>query len=98
MRNFLQSKISEDQTIQNKNNEKNSVLFNEMVRLGQEHDKYSQKVSAMQNAFESKLSQMEQRLFGNEQTSIIADRKGESNSAILGEMLEKLESRVLHLD
>lgn len=34
MRNFLQNKISEDQSILNKNNEKNSVLFNEMVRLG----------------------------------------------------------------
>lgn len=41
MRNFLQNKISEDQSILNKNNEKNSVLFNEMVRLGQENEKYS---------------------------------------------------------
>ena len=41
MRNFLQNKISEDQSILNKNNEKDSVLFNEMVRLGQENEKYS---------------------------------------------------------
>lgn len=41
MRNFLQNKISEDQSVVNKNNEKNSVLFNEMVRLGQENEKYS---------------------------------------------------------
>lgn len=52
----------------------------------------------MQNAYESKLAQLEQRIFGTEQTSMIADRKGENNSQILGEMLEKLESRVLHLD
>jgi hypothetical protein len=41
MRNFLQNKISEDSSLANKNNEKNSVLFNEMVRLGQENEKYS---------------------------------------------------------
>ena len=44
MRNFLQQKISEDQSNNSKNNEKNSVLFNEMVRLGQENEKYAERV------------------------------------------------------
>ena len=44
MRNFLQQKISEDQSNNSKNNEKNSVLFNEMVRLGQENEKYADRV------------------------------------------------------
>jgi hypothetical protein len=48
MRNFLQSKISEDQTNNSKNNEKNSVLFNEMVRLGQENEKYAERVQNIQ--------------------------------------------------
>jgi len=41
MRNFLQNKITEDQSLHSQNNEKNSVLFNEMVRLGQENEKYA---------------------------------------------------------
>ena len=47
MRNFLQQKISEDQTNGSKLNEKNTVLFNEMVRLGQENEKYAERVNNM---------------------------------------------------
>ena len=98
MRNFLQNKISEDQSLNNKHNEKNSVLFNEMVRLGQENEKYAQRVSNMQATFESKMQQMEARLISAEQSNVLFDRKGESNSSILGDMLEKMEQRVLSLD
>jgi len=52
MRNFLQNKISEDQTTGSKLNEKNTVLFNEMVRLGQENEKYAERVNNMSQAFE----------------------------------------------
>ena len=48
MRNFLQQKISEDHTNNTNFNEKNSVLFNEMVRLGQENEKYAERVQVMQ--------------------------------------------------
>lgn len=47
MRQFLQQKISEDYQNNTKSQEKNSVLFNEMVRLGQENEKYSERVAAM---------------------------------------------------
>ena len=47
MRSFLQQKISDDQTNGSKLNEKNTVLFNEMVRLGQENEKYAERVNNM---------------------------------------------------
>jgi len=55
MRNFLQQKISEDLQNEYKNKEKNSVLFNEMVRLGQENEKYAARVANMSQAFEAKI-------------------------------------------
>ena len=39
MRNILQTKVSEDHAIQTKAKEKNSILFNELVRIGQESEK-----------------------------------------------------------
>lgn len=98
MRNFLQSKITEDQQVQTKNNEKNSVLFQEMVRLGEENSKYAQKVAGMQNVFEAKLAQMEQRLAQTEQSGYMIDKKGESSNAVLSELIEKVESRLLMVD
>jgi hypothetical protein len=41
---------------------------------------------------------MESRLVNNEQSNVLFDKKGENNSSILSEMIEKLESRVLTLD
>jgi hypothetical protein len=49
-----------------KHNEKNSVLFNEMVRLGQENEKYASRVANMQSAFEAKIQQLETRLMSSE--------------------------------
>ena len=39
MRNFLQTKLSEDHAEQAKTKEKSSILFNELVRIGQESEK-----------------------------------------------------------
>ena len=39
MRNFMQSKISEDHQAKIKTDEKSSILFNELVRIGQESEK-----------------------------------------------------------
>ena len=39
MRNILQSKLSEDHMDKVKSNEKNSILFQELVRIGQQSEK-----------------------------------------------------------
>lgn len=69
-----------------------------MVRLGEENSKYAQKVAGMQNVFEAKLAQMEQRLAQTEQTGYMTDKKGESSNAVLSELIEKVESRLLMVD
>jgi len=40
MRQILQQKISDDQSSNMKSNEKNSILFNELVRIGKDNDTY----------------------------------------------------------
>ena len=98
MRQFLQQKISEDHANSAKVNEKNSVLFNEMVRLGQENEKYSERVQAMQSTYEQRIQALEGRLVGTEQSTVLADRKGETNQSILAEVIDKLEAKVLGLE
>ena len=44
MRNFIQQKISEDQQSVAKTNEKSSILFNEMVRLGKEAETLNERL------------------------------------------------------
>lgn len=39
MRNFMQTKLSEDHADKVKTKEKSSILFNELVRIGQESEK-----------------------------------------------------------
>jgi hypothetical protein len=41
---------------------------------------------------------METRVMSNEQSNVLFDKKGESNTSILADMMEKLEQRVLTLD
>ena len=98
MRQFLQQKISEDYANSAKVNEKNSVLFNEMVRLGQENEKYAERVQAMQSTYEQRIQALESRLVGTEQSTVLADRKGETNQSILAEVIDKLEAKVLGLE
>ena len=98
MRQFLQQKISEDHANSAKVNEKNSVLFNEMVRLGQENEKYAERVQAIQATYEQRIQALEGRLQGTEQSTVLADRKGETNQGILAEIIDKMESKVMGLE
>ena len=41
---------------------------------------------------------MESRLVATEQSNVLFDKKGENNSSILSEMLDKLENKVLGMD
>ena len=47
MRNFMQNKLSEDAALQLKSKEKNNILFNELVRIGQESEKQSLALSGV---------------------------------------------------
>jgi hypothetical protein len=62
MRNFLQSKQSEDHIEKMKSKEKNSILFNEVVRIGQQSEKHSQALTGLNQQLESRIAYLEQRL------------------------------------
>ena len=47
MRTFLQTKISEDHADKLQSKEKNSILFNELVRIGQENEKHANQLQGL---------------------------------------------------
>lgn len=69
-----------------------------MVRLGQENEKYAERVQNIQQSFEARVVQAEQRLAAAEQNGLLFDRKGENNTSIMAELVEKLENKVLAMD
>ena len=48
MRQVLQQKISDDQQNSLKSNEKNSILFNELIRIGKDNEQYQERIVQMQ--------------------------------------------------
>jgi ABC-type phosphate transport system auxiliary subunit len=69
-----------------------------MVRLGQESEKYAERVQAMQATYEQRIQTLESRLQGTEQSTVLADRKGETNQGILAEIIDKMEAKVMNLE
>ena len=66
MRNFLQTKLSEDHAEQVKTKEKSSILFNELVRIGQDSEKQQRQLQGLNHQLEERIALMEQRLQMNE--------------------------------
>lgn len=62
MRTFLQDKLNEDHLNGIKHKEKSSVLFNEVVRLGQEYEKQIEYLQQLNTNYESRLQVLEGRL------------------------------------
>ena len=66
-----------------------------MVRLGQQNESYAERVDKITSSFESQIQQLESRITHNEQNNVLFDRKGENNTTIMAEFVEKLESKIL---
>ena len=98
MRNILQSKVSEDHAIQVKAKEKNSILFNELVRIGQESEKQQMALSGLNSQLEERIAYLEQRLGQSEQTNAMVNRKGDAASMFLNEVFEKVEGKLMGLE
>ena len=62
MRTFLQTKISEDHADKLQSKEKNSILFNELVRIGQENEKHANQLQGLNTQLEQRIAVLEQRL------------------------------------
>lgn len=98
MRNFLQSKQSEDHIEKMKSKEKNSILFNEVVRIGQQAEKHSQALTGLNQQLEARIAYLETRLSQQEQNNQLINRKGDSASMFLNEVFERVESKVMSLE
>lgn len=48
MRELMQKKLTDDHVNNVKSTEKSNILFNEMVRLGQDNEKHQQTLSGLQ--------------------------------------------------
>jgi hypothetical protein len=55
MRTFLQDKLNDDHINGIKTKEKSTVLFNEVVRLGQEYEKQIEYLQSLNTNYESRL-------------------------------------------
>ena len=62
MRNFMQNKLSEDHADKVKTKEKSSILFNELVRIGQENENQRNSLQNLNHQLEQRIATMEQRL------------------------------------
>lgn len=98
MRQLLQSKTSEDHVEKIKVKEKNSILFNELVRIGQQSEKHGQVLSGLNQQLEQRIAYLEQRLSQQEQSNQMVNRKGDAASMFLNEVFERVESKVMGLE
>lgn len=98
MRQIITEKFGEDQLVHVKNKEKNSALFNEVVRIGQEMEKQVAETQQLSVGSESKFQALEARLFKIEQDSANAEMLGSSNNKLLNGITEKTESRLNQLE
>lgn len=98
MRQLLQSKTSEDHVEKIKVKEKNSILFNELVRIGQQSEKHGQVLNGLNQQLEQRIAYLEQRLSQQEQSNQMVNRKGDAASMFLNEVFERVESKVMGLE
>jgi len=98
MRAFLQEKLNEDHIGGIKQKEKSTVLFNEVVRLGQEYEKQIEFLQSLNSNYENRIQTMEARLAQAEQASLGIEKRGDVSQTMLNEVIEKLESKLLNME
>lgn len=98
MRNILQSKMSEDHADKVKAKEKNSILFNELVRIGQDNERQNQGLQSLNQQMEERIAVLEQRLGQSETNTVMVNRKGDAASMFLNDVFEKVEGKLMGLE
>lgn len=98
MRTFLQDKLNEDHIQTIKSKEKSTVLFNEVVRLGQEYEKQIEFLQNLNQNYEGRIQAMEARLQNTESSTLANEKRGDMSQNMINDLLERMESKVLHLD
>ena len=92
MRSMIMEKANEDQLIHAKNKEKNIALFNEVVRIGHDLERYVAQLQQIN--IDTKLQDMEGRVQRVEQVGSNMDNMRTMFSNTLSALTEKVESRL----
>ena len=74
------------------------MLFNEVVRLGQEYEKQIEYLQGLNSNYENRIQTLESRIQSTEQTTAITEKRGDINQNMVNELVEKLESKILNLE
>lgn len=98
MRTFLQEKITEDHKLHQKHKEKGQVLFSELVRLGEGHEKTTEFLQNLSLNLESRILNIENRVNAGERQVVTIDGRSEGNIAQLMDMAEKMYSKIQTLE
>lgn len=98
MREMLSKELGDYQIINAKNKEKNMVLFNETVRLGQVVEKLESQLQHLNAASDSRLQSFEARLLKNEQESANIDNLRSMFTGTMVALTERTESRLNQLE
>lgn len=94
IRNLIQDRLTEDSKNNFKNKEKAQVLFGEVVRLGELHEKTNSYLQNMSLTVENRLGQLESRLSFGERSVVSLDSKSDTGVNLLMELAGKVEDRV----
>jgi len=98
MREMISNKYTEDKLVNAKNNEKNMVLFNETVRIGQVIERLESQIQQLGAIAESKLQSLEGRLLKAEQESGNIDNLRSMFTNTMVGLTERTEERFNRLE
>jgi len=98
MREIIAEKLGEDQITHAKNKEKNIALFNEVVRIGQDLEKFSSQLQQVSMTMDVKLQTFETKIIKNEQDLSDVEHLRNMFSGNLAGVAEKTETRLNQLE
>eukprot|EP00826_Nyctotherus_ovalis_P039028 TRINITY_DN3714_c0_g1_i2.p1 TRINITY_DN3714_c0_g1~~TRINITY_DN3714_c0_g1_i2.p1 ORF type:complete len:235 (+),score=76.74 TRINITY_DN3714_c0_g1_i2:343-1047(+) len=98
MREMLSKELGDYQIINAKNKEKNMVLFNETVRLGQAVEKLESQLQHLNTVSDSRLQSFEARLLKSEQESANIDSLRSMFTGTMVTLTERTETRLNQLE
>ena len=78
----------------NKEKEKSTVLFMEVVRLGDTVDKMNDYVNSVTKSHESKYQELENKMSNSDKNMMIVSQRTSSGSDVMNELGDKIMSRL----
>lgn len=77
---------------------KQQLLFNELIRLGQENDKYTESINKIEEFFEIKFDEIQKLLKIETNNNLIFEKNQDASNIALSDLTNKLEKRLMILE